>query len=179
MKEFIYTLKVDGQPFYIGRTNNLTTRLNAHKNDKGSSKKALFIQESIKNGKEITIEPLFESEDGLGDAEYEYITNYYGEGYKLVNSKEGDREKSTLSPIEQARLRKQIASYKANRKSKERAKKAAEGFVPCDECVFGCSIFCRTRAAEAKINYELYKKGVLTEEDLKRMSDERTAKKTP
>lgn len=177
MKEFIYTLCADSIPFYIGRTNDMKRRLYEHLHDKTPGAKRLYIQESIKNGKEITIESLYESENGLGDAEYDYISNYFGEGYKLVNSKEGDQEKSTLSPIDQAILRKKIASYKANRKSKERAKKAAEGFVPCDECVFGCAIFCRTRAAEAKINYELYKKGVLTIDDLKEMSDDRKAKK--
>lgn len=171
MRQCIYKLLVDGEPFYVGRTNNPKLRLNAHMNDKGSSRKALFIQECIADGREIALEVIFETEDGLHDEENTYVDEYFDSGYDLKNSKAGDIL-GRLSYAEQAELRQSITRWKGQIKKRKEIETARKGFTPCEQCTEGCNSMCKKKAVSANTLFAQYKAGTLTLEELKEWSEQ-------
>ena len=170
MKEYIYKLVANNTSFYIGKTNDPKRRLREHLNDKSSTKKAKFIQQCNNAGIEVTLEVIDEREYGrLESLECDTIEDFISDGAALLNSRGGNT--GMLSPIESAKLRKDIAAHKAARKIRINVEKASKGFVACGDCNSGCRIFCKSRAARAQQLYAEYKKGNITLEELKEWSD--------
>ena len=170
MKEYIYTLVVEDEPFYIGKTNDPKRRLREHLNDKRGTKKAKFIQQCNNAGIEVTLEVIDEREYGrLESLEHDTIEDFIADGIDLLNSNGGNT--GMLSPIEAAKLRQDIAAHKAARKIKIAVEKASKGFIACGDCNRGCQVFCKSQADPAQQLYTQYKAGNITLEELKEWSD--------
>lgn len=90
-KEYIYTLKIDGEVIYCGRTNNIKRRHTEHLNDRSGTKKSTLIQNALKEGKTVEIEVIHTVEAGqLEGLESDTIDDLYNRGHMLSNSKGGD-----------------------------------------------------------------------------------------
>lgn len=100
--QFIYTLQEgpDGDPFYVGRTDNLQERIAAHRReaDHDGTRKEKRIAEIQDRGGMVTIKlrECGPAIDMMGKEDL-WVTNLRGQGYELLNSKSGD---SDYAPME-------------------------------------------------------------------------------
>lgn len=159
MYEYIYALTIDGEKIYIGRTNDTARRYLEHLRDNSGSPKSEAIKIAKQKGKNIKLEIIATVECGsLGSMEDDEIQKVVDSGGKLLNQIGGNRN-DRLTAAQRHQLNKDIQYFKATRKPKKGD--VGEGWTP-------------ERQKEVNANYEAYKRGELTLEDLKKISESRT-----
>jgi hypothetical protein len=93
MKEWIYALRlVDGEPFYVGRTNNIPRRMKEHARDAktGTETKYQFIREILAANAQWDHFVLAEINDVTDPYEDYWVYLLLCDGYTLTNMKMGD-----------------------------------------------------------------------------------------
>lgn len=157
--EFVYVLKLEGVVFYCGKTVDTYQRHKQHLNDKSGSPKSVVIQKAIEEGKEIVLEVVHKVPRGcLEGLEDETIQELYDTGHKLTNRISGNKGVQ-LTAAEAREFNKAIQYHKVLQKPKKGEK--GSNWTPERQC-------------EVNANYEAYKRGELSMDDLKRISESRT-----